>query len=75
MKNCVGKGYARDVLAGVSYIYRVLHPQRCTLELGFRHDGTLYIKELKGVENCPPGSATKRFIKDWLTGKHRSMHD
>ena len=62
--NCVAS-YIDDVLGGHSFIYRVLLPQRCTLELAQR-DGAWIAVQLRTAYNGTPSQETKDAVNCWL---------
>ena len=63
--NCVAS-YADRVRAGVTYLYRVMFPQRCTLSLSKGEDGSWKIGELEFSENRPANQSTRDFVEAWL---------
>ena len=63
--NCVAS-YANRVRAGVTYIYRVKFPQRCTLSLMKGEAGVWRIDELEFSGNRPVDESTRDFIEAWL---------
>lgn len=71
MSHCVGT-YAEEVLAGHSYIYQVLKPERATLELGLDTD-EIYIRQCKLYKNATPSQETILAIKSWIT-EFRHLH-
>ncbi len=74
MNNCVGSGiYIREVLRGVSYIYRVHKPERCTLEIRKSRNGTWQIAQLKTRSNGSPEPATRRYVESWLEEGNKGL--
>ncbi len=69
MHNCVSS-YAGKIMQRKSYIYKVLSPQRATLEIA-EEDGKPYIKQLKLACNGKPSEELENFIKSWLN--HQSV--
>ena len=67
--NCIAS-YAKRVIAGECYIYRVLHPSRATLSVSRQFDGSWKISELKASCNRPVDVATRAFVNEWL-GRYR----
>jgi hypothetical protein len=63
--NCVAS-YAERVRRGAAYIYRVTHPQRCTLSLTRGADGRWTVGELEVSENRPANGSTRDFVDEWL---------
>ena len=64
MKHCVGT-YVDEILNGDSYIYKVLSPERATVEIGLNRE-KLYIKQCKLMHNQDPSAETMNAIKAWL---------
>lgn len=64
MNHCVG-AYATDVLAGQCYIYRVLRPERATLELR-AENGIWQMGQFKLKNNAKPGRASQKYVMEWL---------
>lgn len=70
MHNCVG-GYARRVLEGECYVYRVLRPERCTLSVVLGPDMHFHVQQLKGPCNEDPRHAdTFQRVEGWLREHH-----
>lgn len=65
MNNCVAS-YAHEVMTGESFIYRVLHPQRCTLSVEKSASGRMKIEEMKLFNNQVPDKATYAAVKEWI---------
>jgi hypothetical protein len=64
MHHCVAS-YAKRVLNGQSYIYRVLKPERATLELQNR--GNYWILgQLRCIINKQPAEETKSKVVEWM---------
>lgn len=57
--------YAERVAAGDRYLYRVMHPERATVLIGYRGT-TWHLQELAGVQNQPVSSATEELVESWL---------
>lgn len=66
MHHCVGS-YSHSVRSGSCYIYRVLHPERATLEL--RCDN-LRISQFKLASNQSPSNDSWKAVNRWLK-KHK----
>jgi len=64
MHNCVAS-YAENIMERECFIYRVLKPERATLDVGVE-DGVLVVRELRTVCNGEPSDATKECVADWL---------
>ncbi len=64
MHNCVGS-YAEKVLYGECYIYRVLRPQRATLEISDTGD-MHHICQLKLAYNGEPAAETRAKVRFWF---------
>jgi hypothetical protein len=64
MHNCVGS-YAEKVLYGECYIYRVLRPQRATLEISDTGD-MHHICQLKLAQNGEPSPETWAKVRYWF---------
>ncbi|RJP47878.1 MAG: hypothetical protein C4548_00095 [Desulfobacteraceae bacterium] len=64
MRHCVG-GYKSKVREGSSYIYRVIKPERATLEI--RKNGrSLSIGQFKLADNQKPSEASKAEVIRWI---------
>ena len=63
-RHCAGS-YVDAVLEGRAYIYRVLAPQRATLEIGLAN-GRFELRQLKLARNHKPDQATVDAVKAWL---------
>lgn len=70
MHHCVAS-YRHQVQAGQSYIYRVLRPERATLEIKGREQN-LYIAQLKLSNNRAPSTETRQAVDAWLSAFKRS---
>jgi hypothetical protein len=68
-ENCVAM-YAGDVRARESYIYRVLTPERCTLEICPDDAGNWHRRQLERRENQPASTETTRLVDRWLARYH-----
>jgi hypothetical protein len=62
--HCVA-GYAASVLAGDRYIYRVLAPERATLEIGL-DGGAPVLRQLNLSHNRMPSAATVTAVRRWF---------
>ena len=62
--NCAAS-YCEEVAAGRSFLYRVLSPERCTLELALRK-GKWEVVQLLAACNRPPQEETKIAVAKWL---------
>ncbi len=58
--------HAQDVFLGKVYIYKVLEPQRATLELDLCGDSPL-LHQLRLACNAEPDSSTSQRVEEWLT--------
>ena len=67
--NCAAS-YARNILAGESFLYRVLKPERCTLEIVPRN-GKWEIAQLLAAGNRPPREETVCAVRRWLTAMQK----
>ena len=65
-KNCVA-GYVRRVAHGNEFIYRVLAPERATLQVVQGRRGWR-IGQLSGPENQPVSASTRVAVQNWLAG-------
>ena len=70
--NCVAT-YQWRVLAGDTYIYKVMAPERATLAIVRGADGCWYRAELNGDGNCKIKPATARLVDKWLEGVRISV--
>ena len=64
MHHCVGS-YVRDCLDGDAFIYKVLAPERATLEVRVR-EGRPFIRQLKLLRNVSPAETTWAAVRAWL---------
>jgi hypothetical protein len=64
MHNCVAS-YAERIFRGECCIYRVLAPERATLQVAM-DEGTLLLRQLKAACNKDPAESTKRFVTEWF---------
>jgi len=67
MGHCVAS-YAGEVRSGRSYIYRVLSPERATLEIRW-HGSVPVIAQFKLALNGEPGHASWGAVRAWLAEK------
>lgn len=66
MHHCVA-AYGQRVRRGESYIYRVLAPERATLELSYRPQARAWsIAQLKLSHNRGPSQESWQHVTDWL---------
>ena len=70
--NCVAS-YQWRVLAGDTYIYKVMAPERATLAIVRCADGCWYRSELRGKGNGKVKSATIGAVDRWLEGVRVSV--
>lgn len=67
MHHCVAS-YSAAIMSGRSYIYRILEPQRATIELRLRGD-VASIRQVSLVYNRRPDKETLNTIVKWLESK------
>lgn len=67
MAHCVG-GYVERVMNGSVYIYRILEPERATLEVERMPDGKFRIVQVKLYKNGDVSNKTLMLLKNWLGG-------
>jgi hypothetical protein len=65
MQHCVG-GYANDCISGSTAIYRILAPERATLELRLQGEHVT-VRQLKLARNGAPNADTLNAVRTWLT--------
>jgi len=63
--NCVG-GYVYKIREGKTFIYRVLEPERATLEIIMTSEGDWIIGQLKCHSNTNASAATRQTVQSWL---------
>ena len=63
--NCVG-GYVSKVRKGKTFIYRVLEPERATLEIILTTEGEWNLGQLKCHSNAKASAATHQAVESWL---------
>ena len=68
MAHCVG-GYVERVMNGDVYMYRVLEPERATMEVERMPDGKFRIVQVKLYKNGNVSNNTLMSLKDWLESK------
>lgn len=67
MGHCVGS-YADEVRSGKRYVYRVLRPERATIELRWERS-RLVVNQFKLVRNEEPSRESWLAVHAWLTGQ------
>ncbi len=73
MHHCVG-GYVNKINSGDSYIYRVLQPERATLEI-IGHGRNARIGEFRRLYNQSPSNRTYLMVTHWLENyKNKLIH-
>jgi|GEM_PF-3573409 len=65
MNNCVAS-YADQLKQGGSTMYRMFHPERCTLYISRSICGKPEIAEIKTFCNGKPSSDTMKAVRDWI---------
>ncbi len=70
--NCV-RTYDKRVASGRLYIYRILEPERATLAITLRPDGSWRRSELKGYQNGPVRKDTEWVVDHWLAAHRLSV--
>lgn len=65
MQHCA-EGLAHQIACGKSYLYRILEPERATLEIVKKDNGEWRITQLKRENNLAAGSQTYTAILNWL---------
>lgn len=63
--HCVAM-YHRLILKGTCYIYKVIKPERATLEIRITPNGKYHIAQLKLDKNEEPSMDTKEAVLQWL---------
>ena len=71
MHHCVG-GYTFMITAGLSYIYRIIQPQRATLEVQPGNSGLWTIAQIKAFCNAKVSEETRQSVLAWLREAQRS---
>lgn len=66
MRHCVGS-YGDRVMSGKCYIYKVLRPERATLEIVLHAERGATVGQLKLANNQVPSKATYETVERWLT--------
>jgi hypothetical protein len=72
MQHCAGS-YAEKVMNGECYIYRVLWPQRATLEIS-NTGGMFRICQLKLAHNEEPAVETWKNVRQWLIAAQQASY-
>lgn len=70
-QNCV-LGYAGDIEAGRVYLYRMLSPQRATLEIRLGQGGPK-IGQLARARNRKVNAGTSEVVRSWFAAARRSV--
>jgi len=65
MHHCVA-GYFREIRDGNTYIYRVLQPERATVEIGVR-GSDLSIRQIRLAYNRQPSTDTRSAVQAWFS--------
>jgi len=65
MKHCVG-GYVDRVMGGDVFIYRVLAPERATMEVQRLPDEKFRIEQVKLYRNGKASKATLNILNQWI---------
>lgn len=65
MRHCIDV-HESDIRSGKSYIYRVLYPERATLEMRITPRQGWMVRRLKTSGGRVPRMETKRFVQMWL---------
>jgi hypothetical protein len=73
MGHCVGV-YGSRVRAGDNYIYKVLAPERATVEIGILAPGKFAILQLRGPHNRRCSDETMRAVMTWLDTEATEVH-
>lgn len=73
MHHCVG-GYADAVHSGNTFIYRILKPERATLEVQLINSGTWIPAQIKSFHNVAVGAKTRQVVLSWLQEKQSSSY-
>ena len=68
--NCV-LSLLDDVTSGRSFIYRVLRPERATLEIVRHEDGYWTLRQLLAACNRPVRAETTARVEEWLEEQRR----
>ena len=68
MHHCVAS-YVDAIGKGKSYVYRILHPERATLELRLRGDHA-YVRQIVIAYNQKPNEKTILAVNTWLNDFH-----
>ncbi len=73
MHHCVGS-YANAAAAGECFIYKVLAPERATVEVSVDARGRARIAQAKGPCNGELTQDTHEALKEWVTGAPAGSH-
>ncbi|MBF0287844.1 MAG: PcfJ domain-containing protein [SAR324 cluster bacterium] len=73
MKNCLAS-YTHAVAEGKCYIYKVLFPERASLEIRIsKRKNSLQIGQFECADNTKPSKQSKRFVMEWLQSSHTPL--
>ena len=64
MHHCVAS-YAGKIMQNQCYIYRILEPERATVEIGYEN-GTLLLNQIKLINNGKPSEETVEVVSKWI---------
>lgn len=71
MRHCIGS-YLSRVVAGEYAVYRMREPERLTIGLIIRSDGSVVPDDIRGVRNALASQEAKVLIESWFVENNRS---
>ena len=66
MHHCIAS-HLKSVVDGKFAVYRMIAPERLTIEVLVRDGGQVFLREVRGKYNCPPSSASMTVIEKWFS--------
>lgn len=72
MHNCV-YSYESEIQMGITYVYRVLKPERCTVSISYSYVDGWVVEQVKGKYNRSVEKDTLESIQDWFENSERNL--
>ena len=66
MHHCIAS-HLKSVVDGKFAVYRMIAPERLTIEVLVRDGGQVFLREVRGKYNRPPSSASMTVIEKWFS--------
>ena len=65
MHHCIASHLPR-IMSGTYAVYRMLQPERLTIEVMLNQDGNLFVREVRGKYNRDPSDDAMRLVEMWF---------